>query len=177
LNSDLYYYRTPRPDEVEALALLSRDTFREAFAHLYSAEDLALFEAAVYAPEVIAAELANPKRRYLVAYDEGQMIGYCKIGFDQSLDYDADDQNIVELKQLYVFASHHGSGVAQYLTDWAVAEARTVNADALLLSVYSDNPRGQRFYQKNGFAYVADTYFMVGNHRDDEFLYLKPLAA
>jgi diamine N-acetyltransferase len=170
-------YRAPRPDEVKALATLSRETFREAFANLYSVADLALFEAAVYAPEVIGAELASANRRYLVAYDGGQMIGYCKIGFDKSLDYEWGEQNIVELKQLYVFASHHGSGVAQHLTDWAVTEARGVGADAMLLSVYSDNPRGQRFYQKNGFQYVADTYFMVGNQRDDEFLYLKLLRA
>jgi diamine N-acetyltransferase len=170
-------YRPPQPKEVEALATLSCDTFREAFAHLYSAEDLALFEAAVHASEVIAAELASPNRSYLVAYDGEQMIGYCKIGFDRTLDYDWGDQKLVELKQLYVFASHHGSGVAQYLTEWAIGEARAVDADGLLLSVYSDNPRGIRFYEKNGFAYVADTYFMVGNHRDDEFLYLKPLVA
>jgi diamine N-acetyltransferase len=169
-------YRTPQLDEAEALANLSRETFREAFAHLYSAENLVLFEEAVYAPEVIADELASPQRRYRVAYDAGQMVGYCKIGFDKSLDYDWGDRKLVELKQLYVFASHHGSGIAQSLTDWAVAEARAVGADALLLSVYSDNPRGIRFYEKNGFAHVADTYFMVGNHRDDEFLYLKPLA-
>jgi diamine N-acetyltransferase len=169
-------YRAPRLDEVEALADLSRETFREAFAHLYSAEDLGLFEAAVYEPEVVAAEMASPNRRYLVAYDDGKMVGYCKVGFDKTLDYDWGDQKLVELKQLYVFASHHGSGIAQGLTDWAVAEARAVGADALLLSVYSENPRGIRFYEKNGFAHVADTYFMVGNHRDDEFLYLKPLA-
>jgi diamine N-acetyltransferase len=169
-------YRAPRIDEVEALAELSRDTFREAFAHLYSAEDLALFEAAVYAPEVIGAELASPNRRYMIAYDGGHMVGYCKIGFDKTLDYDWGDQKIVELKQLYVFASHHGGGVAQHLTDWATSEARAVGANALLLSVYSDNPRGQRFYQKNGFAHVADTYFMVGNQRDDEYLCLKPLG-
>jgi diamine N-acetyltransferase len=170
-------FRAPTEDEVEALATLSRETFREAFAHLYSAENLALFEAAVYAPEVIAAEMASPHRRYLVAHDGGQMVGYCKIGFDKSLDYAAGDQKIVELKQLYVFASHHGSGVAQQLTDWAISEARAAQADGLLLSVYSDNPRGQRFYQKYGFAHVGDTYFMVGNHRDDEFLYLKPLRS
>jgi diamine N-acetyltransferase len=169
-------YRAPRIDEAEALAELSRETFREAFAHLYSAEDLALFEAAVYAPEVIAAELASPNRRYLVAYDGERMIGYCKIGFDKSLDYDWGGRKIIELKQLYIFASHHGGGVAQHLTDWAIAEARGVAADSLLLSVYSDNPRGQRFYQKNGFAHVADTYFMVGNQRDDEYLYLKRLG-
>jgi diamine N-acetyltransferase len=168
-------YRAPRPDEVEALASLSCDTFREAFAHLYSAENLALFEATVYAPQVISAEMANPNRRYLIAYDGAQMVGYCKIGFDKSLDYDWGDEKLVELKQLYVHASHHGSGVAQALTDWAVKEAKAVQANGLLLSVYSDNPRGIRFYQKHGFAHVADTYFMVGNHRDDEFLYLKPL--
>jgi diamine N-acetyltransferase len=168
-------YRAPRPNEVAALALLSRDTFRETFAHLYSVENLALFEAQVYAPDIISAEMANPDRRYLVAYDSGQMIGYCKIGFDASLDYDAKDQKLVELKQLYIYASHHGIGVAQALTDWAVAEAKTVDADGLLLSVYNDNPRGIRFYEKQGFTYVADTYFMVGNHRDDEYLYLKLL--
>ena len=169
-------YRAPAEDEVEALAELSRETFREAFAHLYSADDLALFETQVYAPDVIAAEMANPDRRYLVAFDDGRMIGYCKIGFDKSLDYDWGDRKIVELKQLYVFASHHGGGVAQHLTNWAIAEAQAVAADALLLSVYSDNPRGQRFYQKYGFTHVADTYFMVGNQRDDEYLYLKPLG-
>jgi ribosomal protein S18 acetylase RimI-like enzyme len=174
--SDRCIYCAPRPHEVEALAKLSSETFREAFANLYSADDLALFEAAVYAPEVIAAEMANPDRRYLVAYDGDRMIGYCKIGFDKTLDYEWGDRKIVELKQLYVFASHHGGGVAQHLTDWATSEARSVGADALLLSVYSDNPRGQRFYQKNGFAHVADTFFMVGNQRDDEFLYLKRLG-
>lgn len=176
MSSGCYYYRPPQAHEVAALANLSRETFREAFAHLYSAEDLALFETQVYAPDVIAAEMANPDRRYLVAFDDGRMIGYCKIGFDKSLDYDWGDRTIVELKQLYILASHHGGGVAQHLTDWAIAEARAVGADALLLSVYSDNPRGQAFYRKYGFEHVGDTHFMVGNQRDDEYLYLKPLG-
>lgn len=170
-------YRAPRSDETEALAALGRDSFREAFGHLYSPEDLGMFEAQTYAPEVVASEIANPHRRYRIAQDDDRMIGYCKIGFDRSLDYDPGDRKIVELKQLYILSSHHGTGVAQMLTDWAVAEAQAVGADALLLSVYSENPRGQRFYQKNGFVHVADTFFMVGHQRDDEFLYLKPLTS
>jgi diamine N-acetyltransferase len=168
-------YRAPRADEVGALGALGLATFVETFGHLYSPENLALFESRAYAPAVIAAELANPKRRYLVAEDAGRLIGYCKIGFEQTLDYDAGDLKIAELRQIYLYASHQGSGVAQVLTDWAVDEARAAGADALLLSVYHDNPRGQRFYAKNGFTHVADTYFMVGNHRDDEYLYLKEL--
>ncbi len=169
-------YRAPRADEAEALGALGLATFVETFGHLYSPENLALFERNSYAPEVIAAEMANPNRRYLLAEDEGRLVGYCKIGFDQTLDYDAGDQRIAELKQIYIYASHQGSGIAQVLTDWAVAEARAAGAEALLLSVYHDNPRGQRFYAKNGFVHVADTYFMVGNHRDDEYLYLKSLT-
>jgi diamine N-acetyltransferase len=168
-------YRAPRLDEAEALAILGRDIFRETFVGLYKAEDQALFEAQVYAPEIIAKEISNPNRRYQVAYDAERMIGYCKLGFDKSLDHDWGEQKFVELKQLYIYASYHGCGVAQALTDWAVEEANAVQANGILLSVYNDNPRAQRFYQKNGFEYVADTYFMVGNHRDDEFLYLKPL--
>ncbi len=169
-------YRAPRSDEAEILAALGRDSFREAFGHLYRPEDLALFEAQTYAPEIVAAEMASPQRRYRIAQDGDHMIGYCKICFDKSLYYDAGDRKIVELKQLYIMASHHGTGVAQALTDWAVEEANAVGANALLLSVYSDNPRGQRFYHKNGFAHVGDTYFIVGTHRDDEYLYLKSLT-
>lgn len=168
-------YRAPRADEVEALSVLGLGTFVETFGHLYSAENLALFEAQAYAPQVIAAEMVNPDRRYLVAEEDGRLVGYCKIGFEQTLDYDAGGRKVAELKQIYIYASHQGSGIAQVLTDWAVAEARAAGAEALLLSVYHDNPRGQAFYRKNGFEHVADTYFMVGEHRDDEYLFLKPL--
>ena len=168
-------YRAPRADEAVALGALGYATFLETFGHLYSAENLALFQRSSYAPEVIASEIANPKRRYRVAEDDGKLIGYCKIGFEQTLDYEAGALKIAELKQIYIFASHQGCGVAQVLTDWAVAETRAAGFDALLLSVYNDNPRGQAFYRKNGFEHVADTYFMVGEHRDDEFLYLKLL--
>jgi ribosomal protein S18 acetylase RimI-like enzyme len=55
--------------------------------------------------------------------------------------------------------------------DWAIAEARAWGADALQLSVFSENFGAQRFYQRYGFEHVADIDFWVGNHRDDEVLY------
>jgi ribosomal protein S18 acetylase RimI-like enzyme len=169
-------YRAPTVADAAAIGALGRETFVEAFGHLYSAENLDQFMERVYASESVAADIADPGIDLRLAEDDGRMIGYCKIGYYQSLDYDGGDQRIVELRQLYVFKSHHGTGVAQVLTDWAIAQAQKNGADAMLLSVYSDNPRGQRFYQKNGFTHVADTYFMVGDHRDDEYLYLRPLG-
>ena len=55
--------------------------------------------------------------------------------------------------------------------DWAIGEARSWGADAITLSVFSENYGAQRFYQRIGFAHVADIFFWVGSKRDDEFLY------
>jgi diamine N-acetyltransferase len=168
-------FRAPRIDEAELVANFGHDSFIESFGHLYTSQDLNLFIASVYTPAVVVAELANPKLRYWIAEDGGKMVGLCKIGFGVTLEYDPGDRKIVELKQLYVFASHHGGTVGQSLMDWAIEQAQRENADDMLLSVYSDNSRAQRFYQRNGFSKIADTYFMVGNQRDDEYLFLRPL--
>jgi diamine N-acetyltransferase len=166
-------YRTPEIAEAAQVATLARDTFVETFGHLYSAENLALFIAQVYQPDFIAAEMQNPKLRYLIAEMDGDMIGLCKVGYSVTLDYDPGDRNVVELKQLYLHQSAHGTGVGQALMDWAIKQAEAAGADEMLLSVYSDNPRAQRFYVRNGFNKIADTFFMVGNHRDPEFLFMK----
>lgn len=168
-------YRAPRRDEAAALASLGRDTFVETFGHLYRPEDLAAFLSSIYAEEAVAAQIENDRYLFRVAEDEGRLVGYCKLGLDVSLDYDPGDKRVIELKQLYVFASHHGAGVGQALMDWTLAEAEARQADEILLSVWAENVKGHRFYQRNGFRWIADTYFMVGNHRDEEFLFLRSL--
>ena len=99
------------------------------------------------------------------------MIGYCKLGFDHTLPLDLPDRAVMELKQLYLRGSHFGTGVADILMEWAIDTARSLNMDDVVLSVYSDNPRAQRFYQRYGFTHAANCFFRVGAHRDDEFLY------
>ena len=168
-------YRTPTEDDIDSLAGLASETFVESFGTLYSPEDLALFLATSYSPEAIGTEMRNPKMRYRIAEDEGRMIGYCKIYDGTSLDYDPAGKKVTELKQLYILASHHGGGVAKQLMDWAVEQAESLNADEMLLSVYSENFRAHSFYKKHGFAYYGDTIFLVGTQEDHEFLFLKPM--
>ncbi len=168
-------YREPRPDEATALAALARETFDEAFGHLYNAEDLAAFYAEWKTPEAFARWIADPRVHLQVAYERDVPIGYAMVGLDQSLDYDPAPRRAVELKQLYILSGHHGGGVAHRLMDWIVERAREADADEIVLSVYSDNPRGQAFYAKHGFAKVADTTFKVGEQIDKEYLFVKSL--
>ncbi len=169
-------YRTPKPEEVSEVARLGRETFVEAFGHIYAPDDLAAFLADVYAVPSVAEEMVNPKLRYQVAEENGCLIGLCKIGIGVTLDYDPGNRKVVELKQLYLRQSTLGSGIGQALMDWALEQARLEAADEMILSVYSDNPRAQRFYHRNGFSKISDTYFMVGKHRDHEFLYKRSMA-
>ncbi len=168
-------YRAPRRDEAAALAALGRETFVETFGHLYAPEDLSYFLRTSYDERAVAAQLSSDRFVMRVAEEAGELIGFCKMGLDMTLDYDSGSKSAIELKQLYVFAAYHGSGVGQALMDWAIAEAAARHADELVLSVWSQNAKGHRFYQRNGFRWVGDTYFMVGNHRDDEYLYMRPM--
>ena len=77
----------------------------------------------------------------------------------------------VFVSQLYCDAAMTGRGLGAKLLEWAIAEARAWNADAVQLSVFSENYGAQRFYRRYGFEHVADIDFWVGDHRDDEFLY------
>ena len=166
-----HIYRHPVAADAAALAELGRSTFVDTFGHLYSAEDLNLFLTQVYSQEAVASDLADPDRLYRVVERDGELIGYCKIGLSYTMDFDIGERRAIELKQLYLRAEAQGTGIAQDLMQWVLDEARARNANAIALTVWSENYRAQRFYERYGFTKWADTYFMVGNHRDDELIY------
>ncbi len=164
-------FRTPTLADANKLAELGASSFVDAFGSLYSAVDLASFLDQAYSAEALTADLNNPNRLFRIAEEDGVMIGYCKLGLDCGFDYDLGGRKGMELKQLYLRSATTGKGVGSAFMTWALDEARTRQFDAVILSVYSGNIAGQRFYDRHGFTKWADTYFMVGAQRDDEYLY------
>ena len=53
--------------------------------------------------------------------------------------------------------------------DWVLGEART-RGDELYLSVFSENHRARRFYERYGFEAVGRYDFMVGTHADEDIV-------
>jgi diamine N-acetyltransferase len=165
-------YRAPGQHEAASLATLARTTFCDTFAHLYSAADLTAFLDEHKTEAAFARTLTDGRHVFRVAEQDGQLVGYCKLGLDASLpDLPDDWRGGIELKELYLSSKVQGAGVGPALMDWAVDEAKGRSAPTIVLSVWSENFRAQRFYQRYGFTHIADTYFMVGTHRDDEHLY------
>jgi ribosomal protein S18 acetylase RimI-like enzyme len=159
--------------DVPVLAALAHDSFVAAFGHLYRPEDLALFLDEWRTEQAYRDALAVPAKRIQLAELDGRLAAYAVIVLGDGFEERPAPQPArpVMLSQLYCAAEATGHGLGAALMDWAIGEARAWQADALQLSVYSENFGAQRFYQRHGFAKVADIDFWVGNQRDDEFLY------
>ncbi|HEY0026312.1 MAG TPA: GNAT family N-acetyltransferase [Allosphingosinicella sp.] len=158
-------YRLATPDDAPAIDSIFRQSFTETFGHLYAPEDLAAFLDG-FTDAGWRAELADPRFAFRLAEEEGRAAGYLKLG-PTSLPHVAPGPAI-ELRQFYLLGPWQGRGVAGTLMDWALAEARARGAEAMYLSVFIDNHRARRFYERYGFAYLGPYAFMVGNHPDED---------
>jgi ribosomal protein S18 acetylase RimI-like enzyme len=167
--------RPATPDDAPALSRLGTDSFIVKFGHLYSPENLANFLAGSHSEAKVAKEIADPALRIMLAEADGKLLGFCKLVMACGWPDHARGATVIELKQLYTDPEATGRGIGATLMDWALAEAERFGADEIQLSVYSDNPGAQKFYARYGFEKVADIHFMVGEQRDEEFLFARVL--
>jgi ribosomal protein S18 acetylase RimI-like enzyme len=168
--------RDAMPEDATAIAKLGAEAFCAAFAHLYCEEDLSGFLAASHSPAKAAAEITDPGMRVKLAVGAGgELLGFCKLVLVCSWPEYARADSVIELKQLYTDPGATGRGIGAALMDWAIACGAEREAGEIQLSVYSDNHGAQRFYARYGFEKIADIHFMVGQQRDEEFLFAKLL--
>jgi RimJ/RimL family protein N-acetyltransferase len=88
-----------------------------------------------------------------------------------------DTVGLWELHRLYLVQAAKGTGLADAFMAIARAAAHAAGAHAMVLGVFSGNPRAQRFYAKHGFEKIGDYHFVVGETLDDEWIMRAPLSA
>lgn len=167
-----FRYRDAGLDDSALVADLFARSFVETFGHLYARADLDYFLEGV-TEQAFAAEIANADFAIRICELDGAAIAFAKLG-PPSLPIDTPSGTL-ELRQIYVLAQWQGQGVAHQLYDWAETEARRRGAKHLQLTVYVDNHRARRFYDRRGFIAVGRYEFMVGNHADDDIVMRKLL--
>ena len=160
-------YRRATIEDAEALAELGARTFTHTFGHLYQPADLEIF-LQNHSPDNWEKELSDPAFEVRAAELDGKLVGYVKLG-PPHLPFEPRGE-AAELRQLYVVEDVKGQGVAQQLMDWVIDRARDRRADHLYLSVFTDNHRARRFYEKYGFEPEGTYAFMVGSHADEDIV-------
>lgn len=161
--------------DIPALSRLASDAFIAKFGHLYSAENLAMFLRDALSEAAVTADHADPLQVYCLAEVDGALMGFAKIALKCGFPEHASGARTMELKQLYTAAGATGQGIGAQLMDWAMDQLAARGADEVQLSVYAENFGAHRFYQRYGFAKVADITFRVGDHVDPEFLFARML--
>lgn len=160
-------YRDAVANDAAAIAELFERSFNATFGHLYRPEDLNEFLAGM-ASGRFRDEIEDGRFRFRVAEEGGELAGYIKLG-PPDLPIEAPSAT-VQLYQLYVLDAWHGSGLAPALMDWALRTATHQGAKHIQLSVYIDNYRARRFYERFGFTAVGRYQFMVGAHADEDIV-------
>lgn len=165
-------YRDATATDAATLDRIFDTSFRETFAHLYRAADLESFLSS-FGVEDWEVELRNPAYAFRIGEADGEPVGYVKLG-PLKLPIETDRRAIL-LDQLYILKDYHGVGIAHALMDWALEEARRRGAEEMYLTVYVDNQRARRFYDRYGFVPVGRYDFMVGSHADEDIIMRKTL--
>jgi GNAT superfamily N-acetyltransferase len=164
--------RPGRKSDAAALSALGAQTFTDTFGHLYQPQDLDTFLAS-HAEEKWAAELADPEFAILVVEADRAAVAYAKVG-PPHLPFEPRGQ-AVELRQFYIVKEWQGRGLANDMMRWVIDEAEKRGGNDLYLSVFVDNHRARKFYERWGFVPEGRYAFMVGNHADEDIVMRRPL--
>ncbi len=133
--------RAAAVDDAPGIARVHIQAWRECYAHLLPAEDLAGLQQRPREDKWRAIITAAAASNVWVACAGTDIVGWASAGAGR----DDDAPRPWELEGIYVLASHYGSGAGQLLLDSAVADG------GAYLWVAEQNPRAFAFYRRNGF--------------------------
>ncbi len=160
-------FRDATPADAALMAALGPRTFTETFGHLYTPENLAAFLEG-HSEANWHRELSDERFAVRLAEQDGEAVGFAKLG-PPSLPFEPRAPAI-ELRQFYLLAPWQGRGVAAALMAWVLEAAAARGAGEVYLSVFVDNCRARRFYERYGFEPVGRYDFMVGSHADEDIV-------
>lgn len=169
--------RRATPADAGALAAFGARAFHDTFAPGNDPADLALYLAHAFAPEAIAASLADPASTTFVAErDTGDWLGYVRVVADTPHPAVAG-RRVAELSRLYADRSALGTGVGARLMQACLDWAGETGHDALWLGVWERNARAIAFYERWGFATVGETAFTLGTDVQRDLVMARPVGA
>ena len=92
----------------------------------------------------------NEYEKILVATFEDKIIG--------SIAYKKIDDNIAELKRVYVYKEHRGSGIAKKLYNEILILIKQNKYKKIFVETWKNFESGRKFYEKNGFILQGEVY-------------------
>ncbi|KAK8113781.1 uncharacterized protein PG998_001727 [Apiospora kogelbergensis] len=164
--------------DVDAMADVGTRSFNAMVGESVPQGELEAFMAAEYSAAAMAAELQCPEKITLVArtQDQNSVVGIVQLvrgETDACLQGDAAEKCC--LQKLYVDPSVQGKGVGTKLIDALEGKARAEGLKEIWLTVWEDNSKAQKLYERLGYRKAGETGFWVGTCHQTDWVYQKTL--
>ena len=164
------FIRTATENDAELIAVLSRETFYNAFAIHNTQEDIDKFMAEVFTRKNLIDELTLPENIFLLAYAEDGVAGYVRMRDKYLPEVQLGTNNVIEIARIYTVSSRIGKGVGSELMKACLNIAKEKQRDFIWLGVWEKNDKAIRFYERFGFKRFGEHEFILGNDVQTDWL-------
>ena len=160
--------------DAQALAHLGAATFLVSFAFDHPGKALIEHLNTEHGVDYYSAKLADPDIDIVIGETPlGAPVGYVMLVPPEHPDLQQPGD--LELKRIYLLGPWQGGGNGRALMEQAIDIAVGRGAKRLLLAVYEVNTRAIAFYERNGFACIGETVFMVGEVAFRDMVYARDI--
>ena len=160
--------------DVEVLAKIAKQTFRETFAHDNTEEQLQEYFEEAYNLRVLSTELEDPDSETYFIMHEEEIAGFLKVNWGNA-QTERELENAFEIQRLYVLQTYQGFGLGKQLFEFALEHAEKNGFSWAWLGVWEHNTKAQVFYYRYGFEKFSQHSFLVGQKVDTDWLLKKKL--
>lgn len=136
--------------DVEVLAKIAKQTFRETFAYDNTEEQLQEYFEEAYSLKTLSTELGNPDSETYFIMHEEEIAGFLKVNWG-SAQTERELEDAFEIQRLYVLQKFQGFGLGKQLFEFALELATKNSFSWAWLGVWEHNTKAQAFYNRYGF--------------------------
>lgn len=156
------------------IAQLGRQTFTQAFGHLFTPVALESYLVQAFSVEKIYNSLQKPHNRYFLAYFEDSPVGYAKVKMNATTP-EIQARRPIQLQKLYVLQDFISKKVGAALMQHILQLPEIPSSDLLWLVVLQSNERAIHFYENFGFVNHCEYFHQIGENRFEYFILTKKL--
>ncbi len=165
--------RLAKNADAEALSILMRQTFWDTYHTFNTPSNMTAYMEKSYSIAQQTVEINNPEILNIIVENEGKFVAFAQILEKPAEEPDNIPPNSAMLARFYLTETLKGTGVAQKLLEACLAETAKLDYQYLWLTVWQNNPRAIRFYEKQGFSTLGTTIFTLGDDEQTDWLMIK----
>jgi diamine N-acetyltransferase len=162
-----FEFRRATARDAEGLSAFAARVFPLGGRSDAPATDIQAHIAAHLTPERFCELIADPDAVVILASSGPEIAGYGVLIHD-CRHPQIEEPTQAEVRKFYVDPQHHGQGLAHRLMRELLQAASP--GETVWLSVFSENPRAIRFYERSGFRVVGKQDYWVGDDCQKDFV-------